>query len=94
MFRTISLSIAAIFSLTATASACEMEVDVTKAYRVINRHTAATMSEISFEPQIEWINGHPYVTMLEFEGDLMGVEVYSYHDIILAPINANNVIFN
>lgn len=95
MFRTIILSIAAVLSLNASASACEFDIDTTKAFRVINIHNSLVMSDISFDPELEWIDGHPYISMVELEEDgFPGVELYYYHDIILEPINPENIILN
>ena len=54
MFRTIILSIALVLGLSSFASA--NDVDITKAYKVVHNNTGETLSDISFEPQIEWVN--------------------------------------
>ena len=90
MFRTIILSIAMILGFASISTA--NVVDYNKAYRVIHNRTTEVLSDISFEPKIEWVNGNPYVSMKEF--DRMGrqhMELYSYHDIILEPIDAKNI---
>ena len=91
MFRTIILSITAILTF-ATASYAN-EVDITKAYKVVHNNTGETLSDISFEPQIEWVNGFPYVSVKEFDREgRQHMNLYSYHEIFLYPIDPKNII--
>jgi hypothetical protein len=91
MFRTIILSIATLLTF-ATVSYAN-EVDITKAYKVVNNNTGETLSDISFEPQIEWVNGFPYVSVKEFDREgRQYMNLYSYHEIFLYPIDPKNII--
>jgi hypothetical protein len=92
MFRTIIFSIAAVLTMSSVANA--YEVDYNKAYRVVHNETAEILSDISFEPQIEWVNGHPYVSMVEFDiEDRKCMNLYPYNEIILEPINSENIVW-
>jgi len=92
MFRTIILSIAAVLSFSTVANA--YEVNYNEAYRVVHNETAEVLSDISFEPQIEWVNGHPYVSMVEFDTeDRKYMNLYPYNEIILEPINPENIVW-
>ena len=92
MFRTIILSLAAVLSLSTVANA--YEVNYNEAYRVVHNETAEVLSDISFEPQIEWVNGHPYVSMVEFDTeDRKYMNLYPYNEIILEPINPENIVW-
>ena len=91
MFRTIILSIAAVLTMSSVANA--YEVNYNKAYRVVHNETAEILSDISFEPQIEWVNGFPYVSVKEFDREgRQYMNLYSYHEIFLYPINPKNII--
>jgi hypothetical protein len=91
MFRTIILSIAAVITMSSVANA--YEVDYNKAYKVVHNNTGETLSDISFEPQIEWVNGFPYVSVKEFDREgRQHMNLYSYHEIFLYPIDPKNII--
>lgn len=91
MFRTIILSIALVLGISSFAHA--NEVDITKAYKVVHNNTGETLSDISFEPQIELVNGFPYVSVKEFDREgRQYMNLYSYHEIFLYPINPKNII--
>lgn len=92
MFRTIILSIAAVLSLSSVANA--HEVNYNEAYRVVHNETAKILSDVSFEPRIEWVNGHPYVSMVEFDVEnRKTMNLYPYNEIILEPINHENIVW-
>ena len=91
MFRTIILSLAAVITMSSVANA--YEVDYNKAYKVVHNNTGETLSDISFEPQIEWVNGFPYVSVKEFDREgRQHMNLYSYHEIFLYPIDPKNII--
>ena len=92
MFRTIILSIAAILTFSSTSYA--YEVDYNKAYKVVHNQSGEILSDISFEPKIEWVDGHPYVSMVEFDTeDRKYMNLYSYHEIFLYPIDPKNIVW-
>ena len=93
MFKTIIASAAIVLSIFTATTASAYEVDVHKAYRVVDRNTGEILSDISFNPTIEWVNGFPYVSMVEFDvEDRAHRNLYDYPDIILEPINPENII--
>ena len=92
MFRTIILSILAILTFATTSYA--YEVDYNKAYKVVHNQSGEVLSDISFEPKIEWVDGHPYVSVVEFdEEDRKCMNLYSYHEIFLYPIDSKNIVW-
>ena len=91
MFKTIILSLASLCLFAAPAIA--NDVDYNKAYKVVHNNTGETLSDISFEPQIEWVNGFPYVSVKEFDREgRQHMNLYSYHEIFLYPIDPKNII--
>lgn len=94
MFKTIIASAAIVLSVLTASTASAYEVDANKAYRVIDSNTGEILSDISFNPTIEWINGNPYVSMVEFDVEKRAHRsLYDYPEIILEPINPQNIIW-
>lgn len=93
MLKSVILSLAAVLSIFTTSTASANEVDYHKAYRVVHNVSGEILSWISFEPVIVWEGGHPYVSMKEFDSEeRMHNNLYNYHEIILEPIPAENII--
>ena len=93
MFKKFFITAALIAACFVSTEAQAQDVDYNKAYRVYNWRTGELLSTISFEPEVVWINGNPYVSMKEFDcEDRMYNNLYDYNDIMLHPIDPKNII--
>ena len=93
MFKKFFVVATLVASCFITNIANAQDVDYNKAYRVYNVNSGELLSTISFEPEIVWENGNPYVSMKAFDiEDRMHYELYDYHEIMLEPIDPKNII--